>query len=79
MPNLLHSFYEQEPSPELSEREIQVLDLIARGHQNKEIAHTLKISEETVKIHVKHIFGKLKVQNRTQAVAASIHRGIIKL
>jgi two-component system, NarL family, response regulator len=67
------------PTPELTDREIQVLDLIARGNQNKEIAHTLKIAEDTAKIHVKHIFNKLGVQNRTQAVAVAIHRGIIQL
>ena len=79
MSKLLDSFFETNPAPELTEREVQVLDLIARGHQNKEIAHTLQISEETVKIHVKHIFSKLNVQNRTQAVAAAIHRRIIQL
>ena len=66
-------------SPELTNREIQVLELLARGHQNKEIAHALKISEQTAKIHIKHIFTKLGVQNRTQAVSVAIHRGILLL
>jgi len=64
--------------PELTEREIEVLGLLAQGNQNKEIAHMLNIAEETAKIHVKHIFNKLGVQNRTQAVAVAIHEGIIQ-
>ena len=68
----------QPQRPVLTEREIQVLELIAQGHQNKEIAHALNIAEETAKIHVKHIFNKLNVQNRTQAVAVAIHDGLIQ-
>jgi DNA-binding CsgD family transcriptional regulator len=68
-----------QPEAELTIREIQVLQLVARGHQNKEIAYLLSIAEETAKIHVKHIFAKLGVQNRTQAVAVAIHRGIIQV
>jgi DNA-binding NarL/FixJ family response regulator len=68
-----------QPEAELTTREIQVLQLVARGHQNKEIAHLLSISEDTAKIHLKHIFTKLRVQNRTPAVAVAVHRGIIQL
>jgi DNA-binding NarL/FixJ family response regulator len=65
--------------PELTDRELQVLELIVLGHQNKQIAHTLNIAEDTAKIHVKHIFAKLGVQNRTHAATAAIQLGIIRL
>jgi two-component system NarL family response regulator len=65
--------------PALSTREIQVLELIVQGLANKQIAYTLDIAEHTVKNHVKHILGKLGVQDRTQAVTAAIQRGIIHL
>jgi LuxR family maltose regulon positive regulatory protein len=80
MSDLIQAFpNKMPPRPELTKREIQVLELIAQGHQNKEMAHAMKIAEETAKIHVKHIFNKLGVQNRTQAVATAIHSGIIRL
>ncbi len=55
----------------LSERELNVLRLIADGHSNQEIAERLVISVTTVKKHVNHIFGKLGVQSRTQAIACA--------
>jgi two-component system, NarL family, response regulator len=64
---------------ELSAREIQVLELIARGMLNKQIAFTLRIAEHTVKNHVKSILDKLAVQDRTQAATVAIQRGIIHL
>jgi two-component system NarL family response regulator len=66
-------------SPHLSEREVEVLDLIVRGQANKQIAYTLSIAEATAKNHVKNILAKLKVQDRTQAATAAIQRGIIHL
>jgi two-component system NarL family response regulator len=63
----------------LSPREVEVLELIVRGLGNKQIAYDLNISEETAKNHVKHIFGKLGVQDRTQAATVAIQRGIIRL
>ena len=65
--------------PHLSQREVEVLELIVRGLSNKQIAYDLNISEETAKNHVKHIFGKLGVQDRTQAATIAIQRGIIHL
>ena len=53
----------------LSEREIEVLELVAAGRSNAEIAGELYLSVGTVKAHVHHIFGKLLVRNRSQAVA----------
>lgn len=69
----------QQGRPQLSPREVEVLELIVHGLGNKQIAFDLKISEETVKNHVKHIFGKLGVQDRTQAATVAIQRGIIHL
>jgi DNA-binding NarL/FixJ family response regulator len=64
---------------ELSEREIEVLRCIAQGGANKEVAYRLHISEETVKVHVKHILEKLAATDRTQAVTIALSRGIIDL
>ena len=69
----------QLPRPDLSAREVQVLQLIVRGLANKQIAYTLTIAEHTVKNHVKNILSKLGVQDRTQAATAAIQRGIIHL
>jgi DNA-binding NarL/FixJ family response regulator len=63
----------------LTNREIEVLQLVARGMRNKEIAAELKISEETVQGHVKNILAKLSVHDRTEAVAVAIRRGIVHL
>ena len=63
----------------LSEREIEVLREVAGGNSNREIAQKLFISEETVKVHIKHIMAKLGATDRTQAVAISLRRGIIQL
>jgi len=69
----------QLPRPDLSAREVQVLELIVRGLANKQIAYTLNIAEHTVKNHVKNILSKLGAQDRTQAATAAIQRGIIHL
>ena len=63
----------------LSEREIEVLSLIAAGNSNKLVADQLEISEDTVKGHVKSILSKLGVNDRTHAVTAALKRGIIEL
>jgi DNA-binding NarL/FixJ family response regulator len=63
----------------LTPREIDVLQHIAGGNRNRDIAEQLFISEETIKVHVKHIMEKLGASDRTQAVAIAISRGIIRL
>src|SRR5438067_394911 len=63
----------------LSEREIDVLKLMAQGKSNKEIGSALFISEGTVKSHVKAIFAKMNVISRTEAVANATRRGLIQL
>lgn len=61
----------------LSERELEVLALLAKGHANKDIARDLFVSEATVKTHVQHILRKLHAENRTAAVAAARASGIL--
>ncbi|HEY6751497.1 MAG TPA: response regulator transcription factor [Rubrobacteraceae bacterium] len=63
----------------LSTREIEVLELVAHGTSNKEIAKQLWVSETTVKSHMLHIFDKLSVTDRTAAVTEALKRGIIRL
>lgn len=63
----------------LSAREIEVLECMALGGANKTIAHRLSLSEDTVKAHIRSIFSKLDVNDRTQAVTTALRRGIIVL
>lgn len=63
----------------LSGREIEVLELVARGGSNKELARELHLSEATVKSHLIHIFDKLGVTDRTAAVTVALERGILRL
>lgn len=63
----------------LSDRETQVLRFAAEGNRNQDIAQKLFIAVETVKVHMKHIMGKLDANDRTQAVAIAVRRGIIHL
>lgn len=63
----------------LTPREVEVLRHVAAGDRNKDIAERLSISEETVKVHVKHIMEKLAASDRTQAVSIALRRGIIHL
>ena len=63
----------------LSDREIDVLNCVSTGHANKEIARLLSLSEDTVKGHMRSIFAKLDVTDRTQAVTVAHRRGIIAL
>ncbi|HUA01281.1 MAG TPA: response regulator transcription factor [Candidatus Aquilonibacter sp.] len=63
----------------LTGREIEVLRQIAGGNRNRDIAEKLFITEETVKVHIKHIMEKLGAADRTQAVAIGVRRGIIEL
>lgn len=63
----------------LTGREVEVLQQIAGGNRNRDIAEKLFITEETVKVHIKHIMEKLGATDRTQAVAIGVRRGIIQL
>jgi two-component system NarL family response regulator len=65
--------------PDLTAREVEVLQLIVKGRSNKEIGSDLSIAEVTVKLHVGHILAKLCVNDRTQAATTALQRGIIHL
>jgi DNA-binding NarL/FixJ family response regulator len=67
------------PRPGLTSREVEVLQSVAAGLRNKEIAYQLGISEATVNAHVKHILEKLNASDRTHAVTTALRRGIIRL
>jgi DNA-binding NarL/FixJ family response regulator len=73
--NLAEHFSDEPLTP----REIDVLRHIAGGNRNRDIGERLFISEETVKVHIKNIMGKLGASDRTQAVAIALRRGIIQL
>ena len=63
----------------LTAREVEVLQQIAAGSRNRDIAEKLFIAEETVKVHIKHIMEKLGASDRTQAMAIAVRRGIIQI
>ena len=64
---------------DLTEREVEILQLVAKGLSNKETAHAIGRTDETVKIHLKNIFTKLGVADRTEAVTVALARGLIHL
>jgi DNA-binding NarL/FixJ family response regulator len=68
---------EDSENPPLSDREIEVLELLAQGMANKQIAAALGISEHTAKFHVSSIYTKLNVTNRAEAVRQGVRRGLI--
>jgi len=65
--------------PTLSKREIEVMELVLEGCRNKEIADALSISQETVRVHLRTIFAKLDVHDRTAAVKVALRRGIVHI
>ncbi len=66
-----------ENSPKLTPRELEVLELMAKGYRNKDIAEALVIAERTVKIHVGNVLNKLNTSNRTEAVAVAMQLGLL--
>jgi DNA-binding NarL/FixJ family response regulator len=78
-PEIASQLAEHMADEALTEREVEVLQQVAGGNKNRDIANRLFISEETVKVHIKHIMEKLGAADRTQAVAIGIRRGIIQL
>jgi len=78
-PQLAAQLAEHLSDEDLTAREIEVLGQIAGGNRNRDIAEKLFITEETVKVHIKHIMEKLGASDRTQAVAIGVRRGIIEL
>jgi len=79
LPEIATHLAEHYSDEALTDREIEVLKQIAGGNRNRDIAEKLFISEETVKVHIKHIMEKLGATDRTQAVAIGTRRGIIQL
>ncbi|MCK8467841.1 response regulator transcription factor [Microbacterium sp. KSW4-16] len=69
----------QKPDETLTAREIEVLELLARGYSNKELGHALFVSEGTVKSHLHHIYTKLRVDSRGAAIAHAVREGIVRL
>jgi DNA-binding NarL/FixJ family response regulator len=78
-PEIAAGLAEHMSDEDLSGREVDVLRHVATGNRNRDIAETLFIAEETVKVHLKHILRKLGATDRTQAVAIGVRRGIIHL
>lgn len=78
-PEIASQLAEHMSDQNLTEREVEVLRQVADGNRNRDIAKKLFISEETVKVHIKHIMEKLGAADRTQAVSIGIRRGIIQL
>lgn len=66
------------PQASLSAREMEVLESVARGRSNTEVASALFVTETTVKSHLAHIFSKLNVTSRTAAVSAARQQGILR-
>lgn len=79
-PPEISRLYEQyKNSPEISQREKDILSYLAKGFSNIDIAKSLNVSPETVKMHLKRIYPKLNAEDRAEAVAIAISRGIIKV
>jgi len=78
-PEIAANLAEHYSDEALTGREVEVLRQIAGGNRNRDIAGLLFITEETVKVHIKHIMEKLGASDRTQAVAIAVRRGIIQL
>ncbi len=79
MPAVEARLAERASQPTLTAREIEVLRLLAEGMRNKEIAAALGITEGTAQIHVKNIFAKLHVSDRTSALQVAIRRGLVHI
>jgi DNA-binding NarL/FixJ family response regulator len=77
--NVAERLAEFTPRVDLTAREVEVLRLAAKGLRSKQIAHAIVRTEETVKMHLKHIMAKLDVEDRTEAVIVALQRGIIHL
>jgi len=78
-PKVAERLAERQERSDLSQREMEVLQLLIKGRSNKEIGSSLFISEDTVKAHLKTLFIKLHVQDRTEAAITAIRHGIVHL
>ncbi len=78
-PTIAARLAEFTPRVDLTEREVEVLRLVAGGLSNRDVATAIGRTDETVKLHLKNIFAKLGVSDRTEAVTVGIARGILHL
>jgi two-component system NarL family response regulator len=78
-PDVAAKLEERAAHPTLTAREIEVMKLVAAGRRDKEIAVALAISANTVRVHIKNIFSKLGVSDRTEAMGVALRRGIIHI
>ena len=78
-PDVQARLQERAASPPLTSREIEVMKLVAAGRRDKEIAVALAISNQTARVHIKNIYAKLGVGDRTEAMSVAIRRGIIHI
>jgi DNA-binding NarL/FixJ family response regulator len=78
-PNVAAKLMAHVTNVRLTQRELAVLRLLAAGNSNREIAEALGISDGTVKIHVTHLFSKLDVTSRTEAITTALRRGLVRI
>ena len=78
-PEIASELAEHMGDESLTDRELEVLRHVSEGNRNRDIANKLFIAEETVKVHIKHIMGKLGATDRTHAIAIAARRGFIRL
>ena len=78
-PDIAARLSERQSEPDITPRELEILTLVTQGNANKEIAARLGISEDTVKQHVSRILQKLRVNDRAQATAEAIRRGLVSV
>lgn len=77
-PEVQAKLAERAAQPTLTPREVAVIELVGEGRRNKEVAVALKISEETVQVHLRNIFAKLQVNDRAAALVVATKRGIVR-
>jgi DNA-binding NarL/FixJ family response regulator len=78
-PAIAAVFRARQGQPALTPRELEILELLAKGMRDKEIAYELQISQRTAQVHIRSIFAKLDVHDRTAALAVAMRRGIIRI
>jgi two-component system NarL family response regulator len=78
-PDVAAALAARNAQPSITPREVEVVQLIAQGMRNKEIAVALGISEQTAKVHVKNILSKLNLSDRSAVIAVAVRRGIIHI
>jgi DNA-binding NarL/FixJ family response regulator len=71
-------YRQRQMTPDLTARELEVLEVMAKGYSNQEIGEALSVSAESAKIHLKHIFEKLGVSNRVECALEAKRRGFLK-